>query len=125
MRQREFSLGGIERFLYESAKSGQIPREDFPGSGHDLGQSVSLIPTSAVQSAARSYCDDFEGRALDTRLGYWLNELGITKSQRYVGGGARQYKYVFPPLEEYRERVSKRLNLPIVPCPEPEKVASL
>ncbi|AGK59917.1 hypothetical protein HYPDE_41243 [Hyphomicrobium denitrificans 1NES1] len=114
-RQREFSLSGVERFLFETAKSGQIPRDDLSSFAHDLGTSSTVVSTTAVQNTARGYCDEYEGRALDTRLGMILSEVGVLKSMR-MASGMRRYHYVFPPIDEFRARVSKKLNLPITIC---------
>ena len=116
-KQRGESLSGVERFIFETAQSGHVPREnEIGGYGcHELGDERVTIPTSAVQSAARSHCDNYEARALDTRLGQVLGEVGVNKMRKTVRG-SRQHVYVFPPHKEFAALASKRLNLPIDLC---------
>ena len=113
--QRGESLSGIERFIFETAQSGQVPRENEPsGYGcHELKDERVMIPSSAVRSAAYSHCDNHEARALDIRLAQILSEVGVTKTRKRDRSGTQKYVYLFPPHEEFVALASKRLSLPI------------
>jgi hypothetical protein len=120
--QREFSLSGPERYLLEAARSGQVGESSLTNRSHDLGDSSLLVPTADVQATARGFCNEYEGRALATRLGTILADVGVSKAEKRNGLGKKQYVYRFPALEQFRANTSKRLKLPITACEtlEPE-----
>ena len=116
LKQREHTLDGIDRFLSELAREGEIVSQSSDRVEQlKLGGTVKLIAKSIVYEVAVRFTDRYEGRALQTILGVRLAGVGV--SSKDAGRGEARKVFVFPPLADFRAAVSKVLGLPITPDP--------
>jgi hypothetical protein len=117
LRQREHSLGGIDRFLKELATEGEIVSHGSE-SVHmlKLGGLPTVVPKRVVYELAGKFLDRYEVRSLQTMLGTKLAVLRVKSGERWRRESHNKSDrkiFEFPPLAEFRAAVSKMLGLPI------------
>jgi hypothetical protein len=117
LRQREHSLGGIDKFLKELATEAEIVSHGSE-SAHMLKLSglPTEVPKRVVFELAGKFLDKYEARSLQTLLGMKLAALGVKSKERWRRESHNKTDrkvFEFPSLAEFRPAVSKMLGLPI------------
>ena len=124
LEQRAMSLDGLGKWLLNAAESGEvrIPGKDSERTielsvAEDLGEKQGAEITFAdLRASATSYLDQYELRAINTKLGTLLKSVGAKKGKvREHVHPDRPWGYHFPPLTDFRAAVEQRLGVKVEP----------
>lgn len=114
LEQRAASLDPMHYWLRKIACDGQTEALD-PDTRepklYDL-RSGDEVPCSVVIEQIKAECKPYERRAVETRAGRVLSELGVVRKQTKSGREIRRYVYQFPfDFDAFKAAVLKRIGL--------------
>jgi hypothetical protein len=84
-QEREFSLGGVHKWIIEVARSGYV-HDRTHGEVALSKTHTTEVGRASVREAARAYCTSYEGHSVEVRLGILLKAVGVESDRRMQNG---------------------------------------